>query len=99
MTQEPFGPVALIRPFKDEEEAIMQANRLPFGLAAYVHTENGRRINWLGDEIEAGMIGFNTALISYVDMPFGGLKDSGFGSEGGPEGLEGYYITKAIHQM
>jgi succinate-semialdehyde dehydrogenase / glutarate-semialdehyde dehydrogenase len=99
MSQEPFGPVALIRSFKDDEEAIMQANRLPFGLAAYIHTENGRRINMLGDEIEAGMIGFNTALISYPDMPFGGIKDSGFGSEGGPEGLDGYYNTKAIYQM
>jgi succinate-semialdehyde dehydrogenase / glutarate-semialdehyde dehydrogenase len=99
MSQEPFGPVALIRSFKDEEEAVTQANRLPFGLAAYVHTENGRRINRLGDEIAAGMIGFNTALISYVDMPFGGVKESGFGSEGGPEGLDGYYVNKAIYQL
>ncbi len=98
MSHEPFGPVALIRPFKDLDEAVFQANRLPFGLAAYVHTENGRRINVLGDAIEAGMIGFNTALISFADIPFGGVKDSGFGSEGGPEGLDGYYVTKAIHQ-
>jgi succinate-semialdehyde dehydrogenase / glutarate-semialdehyde dehydrogenase len=98
MSNEPFGPLALIRPFKTLDEAIEQANRLPFGLAAYVHTENGRRINLLGDAVEAGMIGFNTALISYADMPFGGIKESGFGSEGGPEGLDGYYITKAIHQ-
>jgi succinate-semialdehyde dehydrogenase / glutarate-semialdehyde dehydrogenase len=98
MTNEPFGPLALIRPFNDMDDAIEQANRLPYGLAAYVHTENGRRINLLGDAIEAGMIGFNTALISFADMPFGGIKESGFGSEGGPEGLDGYYITKAIHQ-
>ncbi len=98
MSNEPFGPVALIRPFKDFDEAIENANRLPFGLAAFVHTENGRQANMAGDAIEAGMIGINTAGISAVDMPFGGIKESGFGSEGGPEGLDGYYVTKAIHQ-
>ena len=80
------------------DEAIENANRLPFGLAAFVHTENGRQANMAGDAIEAGMIGINTAGISAVDMPFGGIKESGFGSEGGPEGLDGYYVHKAIHQ-
>ncbi len=98
MSNEPFGPVALIRPFKSFDDAIEQANRLPFGLAAFVHTENGRQANMAGDLIEAGMIGINTAGISFPDMPFGGIKESGFGSEGGPEGLDGYYVTKAIHQ-
>lgn len=98
MSNEPFGPVALIRPFRDFNEAIESANRLPFGLAAFVHTENGRQANMAGDAIEAGMIGINTAGISAVDMPFGGIKESGFGSEGGPEGLDGYYVHKAIHQ-
>jgi succinate-semialdehyde dehydrogenase / glutarate-semialdehyde dehydrogenase len=98
MSNEPFGPVALIRPFGTFEEAIEQANRLPFGLSAFVHTENGRTANMSGDLIEAGMVGINTAAISMADMPFGGVKDSGFGSEGGPEGLESYYVTKAIHQ-
>ncbi len=98
MSNEPFGPVALIRPFKNFDEAIENANRLPFGLAAFVHTENGRQANMAGDAIEAGMIGINTAGISTVDMPFGGIKESGFGSEGGPEGIDGYYVHKAIHQ-
>lgn len=98
MSQEPFGPVALIRPFGSFEDAITQANRLPFGLASFVHTENGRTANMAGDLIESGMVGINTAAISMADMPFGGVKDSGFGSEGGPEGLESYYVTKAIHQ-
>ena len=98
MSNEPFGPVALIRPFKDFDEAIENANRLPFGLAAFVHTENGRQANMAGDAIEAGMIGINTAGINAVDMPFGGVKQSGFGSEGGPEGLAGYYVDKAIYQ-
>ncbi len=98
MSNEPFGPVALIRPFANMDDAIEQANRLPFGLAAFVHTENGRCANIMGDAIEAGMIGINTSVISAPDMPFGGVKESGFGSEGGPEGMESYYVTKAIHQ-
>jgi succinate-semialdehyde dehydrogenase/glutarate-semialdehyde dehydrogenase len=98
MSNEPFGPVALCRPFDSLEDAIEQANRLPYGLAAFAFTENGRRANMLGDLIEAGMIGINTFAISVPDAPFGGVKDSGFGSEGGPEGLESYFVTKAIHQ-
>ncbi|WP_037502303.1 NAD-dependent succinate-semialdehyde dehydrogenase [Sphingomonas jaspsi] len=98
MSNEPFGPVAVARPFKDFDEAIEQANRLPFGLAAFAFTENGRRANLLGDAIEAGMIGINSFAISGADTPFGGVKDSGFGSEGGKEGLETYQVVKAIHQ-
>jgi succinate-semialdehyde dehydrogenase/glutarate-semialdehyde dehydrogenase len=98
MNNEPFGPVAVSRPFKDLDEAIEQANRLPFGLAAFAFTENGRRANLLGDAIEAGMVGINTFAISVADAPFGGVKDSGFGSEGGKEGLESYQVVKAIHQ-
>jgi len=98
MSQEPFGPLALMRPFDTMKDAIEQANRLPFGLAAFVFTENGRRANILGDAIEAGMIGINTFAISIADAPFGGVKESGFGSEGGKEGLETYQVVKAIHQ-
>ncbi|MBA2919528.1 aldehyde dehydrogenase family protein [Sphingomonas sp. MAH-20] len=98
MNEEPFGPVAVARPFATEEEAIEQANRLPYGLAAFAFTENGRRANRLGDLIEAGMVGINTFAISGADTPFGGVKDSGFGSEGGPEGLDSYMVVKAIHQ-
>ena len=98
MSNEPFGPVAVCRAFTNFDEAIEQANRLPYGLAAFAFTENGRRANLLGDAIEAGMVGINTFAIGGNDTPFGGVKDSGFGSEGGPEGLDGYYVTKAIHQ-
>lgn len=98
MSNEPFGPVAVCRSFASFDEAIEQANRLPYGLAAFAFTENGRRANLLGDAIEAGMVGINTFAIGGNDTPFGGVKDSGFGSEGGPEGLDGYYVTKAIHQ-
>ena len=98
MNEEPFGPVAVTASFKTFDEAIEQANRLPFGLAAFAFTENARRANLLGDAIEAGMIGINTFAISIADAPFGGIKDSGFGSEGGKEGLETYQVVKAIHQ-
>ena len=98
MNEEPFGPVAVSRPFDTFDEAIEQANRLPYGLAAFAFTENGRRANLLGDAIEAGMVGINTFAISVADAPFGGVKDSGFGSEGGKEGLETYQVVKAIHQ-
>ena len=98
MDNEPFGPVALMRPFKTFDEAIEQANRLPFGLAAYAFTENGRQANLVADALETGMVGLNSFVISMPDAPFGGVKESGFGSEGGPEGLDSYYVTKAVHQ-
>ncbi len=98
MSNEPFGPLALIRPFGSFDEAIEQANRLPYGLAAFAFTENGRQANLLGDALESGMVGINTFAISVPDTPFGGVKESGFGSEGGPEGLDSYLVTKAIHQ-
>jgi succinate-semialdehyde dehydrogenase / glutarate-semialdehyde dehydrogenase len=98
MENEPFGPVALIRPFATFDEAIEQANRLPFGLAAYAFTENARQANLVADALDTGMVGLNSFAISMPDAPFGGVKESGFGSEGGPEGLDSYYVTKAVHQ-
>jgi succinate-semialdehyde dehydrogenase / glutarate-semialdehyde dehydrogenase len=98
MNEEPFGPIALMRPFKTFDEAIEQANRLPYGLAAFCFTENGRRALLLGDAIESGMVGINTTMIAGADSPFGGVKDSGHGSEDGPEGLEACLVVKTIHQ-
>jgi succinate-semialdehyde dehydrogenase / glutarate-semialdehyde dehydrogenase len=98
MANEPFGPVAVAQAFDTFDDAIEKANRLPFGLAAFAFTENGRRANLLGDAIEAGMVGINSFAISTADAPFGGVKDSGFGSEGGTEGLDSYMVVKAIHQ-
>jgi succinate-semialdehyde dehydrogenase/glutarate-semialdehyde dehydrogenase len=98
MNEEPFGPVAVTKSFSTFDEAIEQANRLPFGLAAFAFTENGRRANMIGDLVESGMVGINSFAISVADAPFGGVKDSGFGSEGGKEGLESYQVVKAIHQ-
>jgi succinate-semialdehyde dehydrogenase/glutarate-semialdehyde dehydrogenase len=98
MNEEPFGPVAVSRAFDTFDEVIEQANRLPYGLAAFAFTENGRRANLIGDLVESGMVGINTFAVSSADAPFGGVKDSGFGSEGGKEGLESYQVVKAIHQ-
>jgi succinate-semialdehyde dehydrogenase/glutarate-semialdehyde dehydrogenase len=99
MNEEPFGPVALMVPFRTFEEAVEQANRLPYGLAAFAFTQSAKRANLLGDAIEAGMIGINTNQIAGVDSPFGGVKESGHGSEDGLEGLEACLVTKAITQM
>ncbi len=98
MNNEPFGPVAVTRSFDSFDEVIAAANRLPYGLAAFAFTENGRRANLLGDALEAGMVGINGFGISAIDAPFGGVKHSGFGSEGGREGLAAFQVTKAIHQ-
>lgn len=98
MSSEPFGPVAVTRPFANFDEAIEHANRLPYGLAAFAFTQGLRTANLVGDALEAGMVGINTFAISVADAPFGGVKESGFGSEGGPEGFDAYFVTKAVHQ-
>ncbi len=97
MNNEPFGPVAVAAPFTTLEDALTKANRLPFGLAAFAFTENMRQANLLGDSLESGMVGINTFAIGAVDSPFGGVKESGFGSEGGTEGMDSYLAVKAIH--
>jgi succinate-semialdehyde dehydrogenase / glutarate-semialdehyde dehydrogenase len=97
MNDEPFGPLALMRPFQTVEDAIAEANRLPFGLGAYCFTENARRQNIVADEIEAGMVAINSVRLNWGDAPFGGVKESGFGSEDGPEGLASHMITKSVH--
>lgn len=98
MNTEPFGPVALARPFASLDQAVSEANRVPYGLAAFAFTDNLHIANRVGDALEAGMVGINSFAISVADAPFGGVKESGFGSEGGPEGLDAYLVTKAIHQ-
>jgi succinate-semialdehyde dehydrogenase/glutarate-semialdehyde dehydrogenase len=97
MNEEPFGPVALMTPFAGFDEVVEQANRLPFGLAAYAFTESGGRAMLIGDALEAGMVAINTTMIAGADSPFGGVKESGSGSEDGPEGLEACLVTKAVH--
>src|SRR5579875_2941654 len=98
MNEEPFGPVAVVNPFATFDEAVEQANRLPYGLAAYAFTESGKRAMLIGDAIEAGMVAINAVTLAAADAPFGGVKESGFGAEDGPEGLEACLVTKTIHQ-
>ena len=96
MNDEPFGPLAMLNSFATTEDAIREANRLPFGLAAYCFTEQGRRQNQLAEEVESGMIAMNGVRMSWPDSPFGGVKESGFGSEDGPEGVEACQVIKSI---
>jgi succinate-semialdehyde dehydrogenase/glutarate-semialdehyde dehydrogenase len=99
MREEPFGPVAPIVAFKTLDEALTRANSLPFGLAAYAFTNSTRTAGMLSDALEAGMVGINTFAISTPETPFGGVKDSGYGQEGGIEGLEAYTVKKFVAQM
>jgi len=96
MNEEPFGPVAVLQPFREFDEVIRQANRLPYGLAAYAFTQNSRRVNLLGEQIESGMLGINSFTIAVPEAPFGGVKESGHGSEEGIEGLDSCLVTKFI---
>jgi succinate-semialdehyde dehydrogenase/glutarate-semialdehyde dehydrogenase len=98
MNEEPFGPVALINPFPGEEAMIAEANRLPYGLAAYAWTGDGKRQRRLATELEAGMVGINSHMIAGADAPFGGVKWSGHGSEDGPEGVLACMVTKTVHE-
>jgi succinate-semialdehyde dehydrogenase / glutarate-semialdehyde dehydrogenase len=98
MNEEPFGPVAIINPFKGEEDMIAEANRLPYGLAAYAWTADSKRQKRLAREIETGMLGINSTMIGGADSPFGGVKWSGHGAEDGPEGLAACLVTKAVHE-
>jgi succinate-semialdehyde dehydrogenase / glutarate-semialdehyde dehydrogenase len=96
MNEEPFGPIAIVNPFRDFDDAVAEANRLPYGLAAFAFTNSAHRVNLLGERIEAGMIGINSFQISVPESPFGGMKESGHGSEEGIEGLDACLVTKFI---
>jgi succinate-semialdehyde dehydrogenase / glutarate-semialdehyde dehydrogenase len=98
MNEEPFGPVAIVNSFSDTDDVIREANRLPYGLAAFAFTQNLNIANRLGDALEAGMVGVNTFRISVPDSPFGGVKESGHGSEEGIEGLEACLVTKFVSE-
>jgi succinate-semialdehyde dehydrogenase/glutarate-semialdehyde dehydrogenase len=92
--EEPFGPVALFMRFGQVAEAVAEANRLPFGLAAYAFTGSTGQGEMLADSIESGMITVNHISLGLPEVPFGGIKDSGYGSEGGPEAIQAYLNTK-----
>lgn len=98
MNEEPFGPVALLVPFDTVEEAIAESNRVPFGLASYAFTTSMKTAQALSTYIEAGMLSINHQGIGLPEVPFGGIKDSGYGSEGGTEAIEAYLNTKLVTQ-
>ena len=98
MNEEPFGPVAMIAPFRDFAEVVAEANRLPYGLAAYAYTRSAKTANAIAGAVESGMISINHHGLALPEVPFGGVKDSGYGSEGGLEAIEGYLVTKFVSQ-
>ena len=96
MNVEPFGPVAPITSFKSYDEVVTEANRLPYGLAAYAYTRSTKTVAAISADIESGMISINHHGLALPEVPFGGIKDSGYGSEGGLEAIEGYLNTKFV---
>jgi succinate-semialdehyde dehydrogenase/glutarate-semialdehyde dehydrogenase len=98
MSEEPFGPVAVISPFSTFDEVVTEANRLPYGLAAYAFTRSAKTANEIAAAVETGMITINHHGLALPEVPFGGVKDSGYGSEGGSEAIESYLNTKFVSQ-
>jgi succinate-semialdehyde dehydrogenase/glutarate-semialdehyde dehydrogenase len=98
MNEEPFGPLAMIAPFKDMDEVVEEANRLPFGLAAYAFTRSAKTATAVASKVEAGMMTINHLGLALPEVPFGGVKESGYGSEGGSEAIEAYLNTKFVTQ-
>jgi succinate-semialdehyde dehydrogenase/glutarate-semialdehyde dehydrogenase len=98
MNNEPFGPMAMINPFKTFDDAVQEANRLPFGLAAYAWTKSAKTANAIASQVETGMITINHLGLAIPEVPFGGVKDSGYGSEGGTEAIEAYLNPKFVSQ-
>ncbi len=96
MNEEPFGPLALVSRFSTYEEAIAEANRLPYGLAAYAYTRSSATSAALSEDLETGMLSINHHGLALPEVPFGGVKDSGYGSEGGTEAMEPYLVTKFV---
>jgi succinate-semialdehyde dehydrogenase/glutarate-semialdehyde dehydrogenase len=99
MNEEPFGPLAPIATFRDFDSVVAEANRLPFGLAAYAYTKSAKTAAAIGSAIESGMVSINHHGLALPEVPFGGIKDSGYGSEGGTEALEAYLNIKFISQV
>jgi succinate-semialdehyde dehydrogenase / glutarate-semialdehyde dehydrogenase len=99
MNDEPFGPIAPISSFKDFDEVVAEANRLPWGLAAYAYTSSLKTAQAISSAFESGMVSLNFHGLAMPEIPFGGVKDSGYGSEGGLEAIEAYLNTKIVTQM
>jgi succinate-semialdehyde dehydrogenase/glutarate-semialdehyde dehydrogenase len=99
MTEEPFGPIAGMVRFKTAEEVLQRANSLPYGLAAYAFTTSTRNATAVSNGLEAGMVAINHLGMALAETPFGGVKDSGQGSEGGAETFDGFLVTKFVTQL
>jgi succinate-semialdehyde dehydrogenase/glutarate-semialdehyde dehydrogenase len=99
MSDEPFGPVAIMNPFSSFDEVVAEANRLPFGLASYVFTRSAKTAHDIGQALEVGMMTINHLGLALPEVPFGGVRDSGYGSEGGIEAMEAYLNTKFISHL
>ena len=99
MREEPFGPLALLSRVRSLDEAIEKANSVPYGLAAYAFTNSARKADRLADGIEVGNLSINHFVASSAETPFGGVKDSGFGREGGVEGLQCYTVVKNVSHL
>ncbi len=100
MREEPFGPVAVLNPISSLDEGIEKANSVPYGLAAYAFTHSAANVDRLVDGVEAGNLSINTLEASLPETPFGGVKSSGYGREGGDEGLHHYTVVKNVsHSM
>lgn len=96
MNEEPFGPLALVNPVRDLGEAIAKANALPFGLAAYAFTGSADNVQRLSNDVETGNLSINHFVASTAETPFGSVKDSRYGREGGTEGLTCYTVAKNV---
>ncbi|MCM2294132.1 NAD-dependent succinate-semialdehyde dehydrogenase [Allorhizobium sp. BGMRC 0089] len=99
MNEEPFGPLAIVNRFSSFDDAVVEANRLPFGLAAYAFTRSVETAHALAAQVEAGMLTINHNGLALPEVPFGGIKDSGYGTEGGSEATEAYLETRFVTQM
>jgi succinate-semialdehyde dehydrogenase/glutarate-semialdehyde dehydrogenase len=99
MREEPFGPLAVVNPVKTLDEAIEKANALPYGLAAYAFTNSARNADRLAEGVEVGNLSINHFVASTAETPFGGVKDSGYGREGGSEGLTHYTVVKNVSHL
>ncbi len=99
MNEEPFGPVAMMRSFKDFSDVVTEANRLPYGLASYAFTGSGKTAQALAAGVDVGMMTINHLGLALPEVPFGGVKDSGYGTEGGSEAIEAYLNTKFVSQF
>jgi succinate-semialdehyde dehydrogenase / glutarate-semialdehyde dehydrogenase len=99
MREEPFGPLALINPVASLDEAIEKANALPYGLAAYAFTRSAKNADRLAEGVEAGNLSINHFVASIAETPFGGVKESGYGREGGTEGLACYTVVKNVSHL